>query len=123
MKAQDLMTMSPACVTPNDEARRAAQLMRQHDCGCLPVVDATDNHRVIGVVTDRDIALRAVGEGKGGETRVADIMSHDPQCCLPADDVSAVERVMADRQVRRVVVVDDDGYCVGIVAQADLARA
>lgn len=123
MRAQDLMTISPACVTPDEEVRKVAQLMADNDCGCIPVVDAGDNRRIIGVVTDRDIAVRAVAQGRGPETKVADIMTADAECCLPDDDIETVERVMADRQVRRVVIVDDDGYCVGIVAQADLARA
>jgi CBS domain-containing protein len=123
MRAQDIMTISPACVTPDEKLRKAAQLMADSDCGCIPVVDAGDNRRVVGVVTDRDIAIRGVAQGKGPDTKVADVMTADAECCLPDDDIETVERIMADRQVRRVVIVDDDGYCVGIVAQADLARA
>ena len=123
MRAQDLMTMSPACVTADEPVRRVAQLMAEHDCGCIPVVDASDNRRVVGVITDRDIAVRGVAEGKGPDAKVRELMTPDPQCCRPDDELRAVERVMADQQVRRVIIVDDDGYCVGIVAQADLARA
>lgn len=123
MRAQDLMTMSPVCVTPDEDVRKVAQLMAEKDCGCIPVVDSSDNRRVVGVITDRDIAIRAVAEGKGPGTKAGDIMTSDPRCCLPDDEVRAVERVMAEQQVRRVVIVDDDGVCVGIVAQADLARA
>ncbi len=123
MRAQDLMTMSPACVTPNDEVRKVAQIMDDNDCGCLPVVDAGGNRRVVGVITDRDIAIRGVAKGKGPNTKVAELMTHDALCCLPDDEIAAVERVMTEKQVRRVVIVDDDGYCVGIVAQADIARA
>ncbi len=123
MRAQDLMTMSPVCVTPDEELRKVAQLMAEKDCGCIPVVDSSDNRHVIGVVTDRDIAIRAVAEGKGPSTKARDIMTADPRCCLPDDELRAVEHVMAEQQVRRVVIVDDDGSCVGIVAQADLARA
>lgn len=123
MRAQDLMTLSPVCVTPDDDVRRIARLMAENDCGCIPVVDSQDNRRVVGIVTDRDIAIRAVAEGKDPTTKARDVMTVDPRCCLPDDEVRAVERVMAEQQVRRVVIVDDDGYCVGIVAQADLARA
>ena len=123
MRAQDLMTLSPACVTPDEEVRKVAQLMADNDCGCVPVVDAGDNRRVVGVITDRDIAIRGIAKGMGPSTKVAYLMTRDAACCLPDDAVAAVESVMADRQVRRVVIVDDDGYCVGIVAQADLARA
>lgn len=123
MRAQDLMTMSPVCVTPDEDVQKVAQLMAEKDCGCIPVVDSSDNRRVVGVITDRDIAIRAIAEGKGPSTKARDIMTSDPRCCLPDDGVRAVERVMAEQQVRRVVIVDDDGTCVGIVAQADLARA
>jgi CBS domain-containing protein len=123
MRAQDLMTMSPACVTGDEDVRKVAKLMQEHDCGCIPVVDATDNRRVIGVITDRDIAVRGVAQGKGPDTKVKDLMTRDLACCLPDDELGAVEGLMAERQVRRVVIVNDDGFCVGIVAQADLARA
>jgi CBS domain-containing protein len=123
MRAQDLMTLSPACVTPGDEVRKVAQLMADNDCGCVPVVDAGDNRRVVGVITDRDITVRGIARGRGPDTKVSELMTRNAECCLPDDDVEAVGRLMADKQVRRVVVVDDDGYCVGIVAQADLARA
>jgi CBS domain-containing protein len=94
--------------------------METHDCGCLPVV-ANGSGRIVGVITDRDIALRGVGRGKLPQSHVSDIMSAEPACCHPVDDVETVQRIMAERQVRRVPVVDDDGMCVGMIAQADLA--
>jgi CBS domain-containing protein len=75
------------------------------------------------VVTDRDIALRGVAKGKGPDTRVRDVMTQDPFCCSADADIRDVERVMAERQVRRIVVVDADGRCAGMIAQADLALA
>lgn len=120
MKAQDVMTSDPACCTPESTAREAARLMRDNDCGCVPVVEG-GSKRVVGVVTDRDIACRGVAEGKGAETRVREIMSKDPQCCHPGDDIAAVEQIMMQAQVRRVPVVDAKGNCVGMIAQADLA--
>ena len=123
MKARDLMTPDPAQVTPSDSLQRVSQLMLEHDCGCLPVVTATDQRSVVGVVTDRDIAVRGVAEGRPHTTPIGEIMTRNPDCCAPDDDVSQVERLMSDRQIRRVVVVDDTGECVGIIAQADLARA
>lgn len=122
MKAQDIMTESPACCTPDDSVQEAARLMQEHDCGCLPVVEDQESRRVIGVVTDRDLACRCLAEGKGADTKVAEVMSTDPSCCAPDTDVEEVERIMAERQVRRVPVVDAQGCCVGMVAQADLAR-
>ena len=123
MKAQEIMTKNPACVTPHDSAQHAAELMGQHDCGCVPVVDERNSNRVVGVVTDRDIAVRAVAKGKAPNTPVSEIMTANAVCCPPDADVRDVERKMSDRQIRRVVIADADGCCVGIVAQADLARA
>jgi CBS domain-containing protein len=95
--------------------------MDQQDCGCVPVQDSSSG-QVIGVVTDRDIAVRVVAEGRSPDTPVRDVMSSDPSCCGPHDDVDEVEKVMSQRQVRRVPVIDNDGKAVGMVAQADLAR-
>jgi CBS domain-containing protein len=77
--------------------------------------------RLVGVLTDRDIACRCVAEGKGPDTPVREIMTKDPQCCHPDDDIAAVEQIMMQGQVRRVPVVDAKGNCIGMVAQADLA--
>jgi CBS domain-containing protein len=122
MKAQEIMTGNPAVVTSDDSIEKAARLMQDNDCGCIPVVDAGSRNSVVGVITDRDIAIRGVGRGLDASTRVREIMTPDPHTVSSSADVKDVERIMSDRQVRRVVVVDDDGQCVGIVAQADLAR-
>ena len=123
MKARDLMTPDPAQVTPSDTLQRVSQLMAEHDVGCIPVVTAADQRSLVGVVTDRDIAIRAVAEGRPVTTPIGEIMTQNPDCVNPNDDLEQVEKLMADRQFRRVVVVDDLGDCVGIIAQADLARA
>jgi len=121
MKAQQLMSAQPACCTPDATVREAAQLMREHDCGCIPVVEDKESNRLVGVITDRDIACRCTAEGKGPDTRVREIMSRNPSCCSPDDDLARVEGLMAEKQIRRVPVVDTRGRCVGIIAQADLA--
>jgi CBS domain-containing protein len=123
MKAHEIMTGDPVCVTADDCARRVAELMLKNDCGCLPVVERRDSRRVVGVITDRDIAVRAVARGKGVDTPVSDLMTRRPHCCTMDASLDEVARTMADRQVRRVVIVDDAERCVGIIAQADLARA
>ena len=123
MKARDIMTENLACCTPDDTVEHAAKLMVEHDCGCVPVVEDTRTKRLTGVVTDRDLACRCLGEGKGADTRVSEVMSANPSCCTPDTDLQEVEQIMAMRQVRRVPVIDDQGCCVGMVAQADLARA
>ena len=122
MKAKELMTKAPVCCTTDDTAQDAARTMRDCDCGIVPVVEA-GSKRVVGVITDRDIAIRAVAAGKNGDTRLGEIMTASPSCCGPDSDLRDVERTMADRQVRRVVIVNADGCAEGIVSQADIARA
>jgi CBS domain-containing protein len=121
VKARELMSAQPACCTPDNTIREAARLMRECDCGCIPVVEDKQSMRLVGVITDRDIACRCTAEGKGPETPVRQAMSGDPKSCSPDDEVATVERIMAEAQVRRVPVVDDRGSCVGMIAQADLA--
>jgi CBS domain-containing protein len=121
MKAGELMSAQPACCTPSDTVQDAAGLMRECDCGCIPVVEDKESNRLVGVITDRDITCRCTAEGKGPKTPVREAMSRDPKTCGPDDDVEAVEKIMADSQVRRVPVMDDQGRCVGMIAQADLA--
>ena len=123
MRAADLMTRDPAVVTPDDTVQVAAKRMEECDCGLVPVVADRESKRVVGVVTDRDLALRVLGQGRGTDVRVSEVMTADPDCVRPDDDVDRIERLMADRQLRRIVVVDEAGRCVGVVAQADLARA
>lgn len=123
MKAREIMTPNPAQVNPTDSLERVSQLMAEHDCGCIPVVNADGLRSVVGVVTDRDIAVRGVAKGRPGSTPVGDIMTPDPEVCSPDDDLERIEKVMSDRQLRRVVVVDKASEVVGIIAQADLARA
>jgi CBS domain-containing protein len=122
VKVRELMTKNPVAARPDASLHDVASLMKQHDCGCLPVEDP-QSHRLLGVVTDRDIVTRAIAEGKDGDTTAQDIMSKDPSCCTPEDDVRAAEKIMADKQVRRVPVVDRTGRVLGMLAQADLARA
>lgn len=122
MNARDIMTSNPTCCTPDSTAEQAAREMVAADCGCLPVVDDMETRRIVGVVTDRDLASRCLADGRGPETRISDVMSANPSCCTADSDAQEVEHVMADRQVRRVPIVDDQQCCVGIVAQADLAR-
>jgi CBS domain-containing protein len=121
MHARDIMTRDPACCSPDDTVQTAARRMVDADCGCLPVVE-DGSRRLVGVVTDRDLAVRVLADGRGAGARVREAMTERPACCRPDDDARMVERIMAERQVRRVPVVDGEDRVVGIVAQADLAR-
>lgn len=123
MKVSELMTKNPTCVTPEQTVQEAAERMQQADCGLLPVVESANGGRLVGVVTDRDIAVRGVGQGRGPDARVKDVMSANPSCCKADDDIELVQRVMSEQKVRRVPVVDAHGHGVGIVSQADLALA
>ena len=123
MQVRDVMTKDPACVTPGATIREAAQLMQRENVGIVPVVEEKGTNRLLGVVTDRDIAIRVVAEGRDAGTRVSDVMSSSRlRTCTLDDDVDAVMEAMADEQLRRIPIVDDRGMLVGIVAQADIVR-
>lgn len=121
MRVAEVMTSNPACCSPDTTVQDAGKLMSEHDCGCLPVVDG--DNKVLGVITDRDIACRCVAEGKEPSTPVSEVMTPQPTCCSADEDVDAAGRIMSEAQVRRVPVVDESNCCVGMVSQADIARA
>lgn len=120
MRARELMTADPACVTRDDSVQKAARLMREHDVGLIPVLRGGRSREITGVITDRDIAIRCVGEGRGPETIVGDVMSGDVCTVTSDDDVRTVMTLMGREQVRRIPVVDERGAIVGIVSQADI---
>ena len=118
-KAKDVMTSSPQVVTADASVQEAARLMKSEDTGVLPVVESQGTRRVVGVITDRDIAIRVVAEGRASAT-VRDAMSTGVRTCKQDDDLKDVMKLMASEQVRRVPIVDDRGELVGIVSQADI---
>jgi len=123
MKIQDIMTRDPSCVTPDATVREAAQVMSREDVGAVPVVDGESDRRLVGVVTDRDIAIRCVAEGKDGSCRVRDVMSSDDLAtCTENDSIENVMQTMSIEKVRRIPIVDERGSLVVIVAQADVMR-
>jgi CBS domain-containing protein len=123
MKIQDIMTKDPSCVTPDATVREAAQVMKREDVGVVPVVDTDSDKRLVGIVTDRDIAIRCVAEGKDGSCRVREVMSSDDLAtCSFSDDVERVMDAMRTEKVRRIPIVDERGSLVGIVSQADVLR-
>ena len=121
MRVSQIMTPDPACCTPDSTAKDAALLMKEHDCGSIPVVERLETLRLLGILTDRDLAIRGLAAGKGPNTPVRELMTNDPISAAPGDEVEIVREVMVAQQVRRVPVVDENGGVVGIVAQADLA--
>lgn len=123
MKAKDLMTKNPRTCEPGHDVLCALRIMKDEDTGVVPVTEGNGQARVIGVLTDRDIAL-ALGsrDAKPSEIRVGDVMKTDVVSVTPDADVTEVSRKMQEAQVRRILVVDD-GRLVGIISTADLARA
>jgi CBS domain-containing protein len=119
MKVRELMTKQPTTVEPNATLGEVATLMKQEDCGSIPVVEAG---RLVGIVTDRDIVIRGVAAGLDPKTqRVSNVMSSDPVTIDAGEDVDEAERKMADRQIRRLPVVEG-GRLVGIIVTAQIAR-
>jgi CBS domain-containing protein len=122
MRARDLMGSPPLVVVPGDPLSRAAAVMRDHDLGAVPVVDDPASMHPVGILTDRDIAVRCVAGGHEGGCTVGDHMTRPPLTLLgPAADVDDVMARMRERRIRRVMVIEG-GRLVGVVAMADVAR-
>jgi CBS domain-containing protein len=115
----EVMTHDPSVLTPEDTAQAAAKLMLDEDVGSIPLVEAGT---CVGTITDRDIALRIVGLGQPPETPLWEIAAKHVVTVAPNQPVDEAMRLMAEHQVRRLPVCDEDGRLVGIVAQADIAR-
>jgi CBS domain-containing protein len=118
MQVKDAMTTDVELASPTQTIRQAALLMGKNDCGALPVADKDS---LVGMITDRDIAIRAVAAGKGPDTPVRDVMSEEVKYCFADDDLDEVAKNMADIKVRRLPVVDRNKRLVGIVSLGDVA--
>jgi CBS domain-containing protein len=119
MKVRDAMSRDPCVVNPNQTIRDAAKIMADMDIGALPV---GENDRLVGMITDRDIAVRAVAAGRGGDDKIADVMSQEVLYCFDDEDLDDVARNMGDEQVRRLPVVNRDKRLVGIISLGDLSH-
>jgi CBS domain-containing protein len=121
-KCSEVMTPDPVSIEANEPIKRAAAIMKQHDVGAVPVVDAPASRRLAGIVTDRDIVVKVVAGERGvDQATVRDAMTSSPVSCRLDDDVEQALRMMSERQVRRMPVVDEAGRLCGIIAQADIA--
>jgi CBS domain-containing protein len=119
MQVFEVMTPDVVRVTPEVTLMDAARTMRHLDIGPLPVCDGD---RLLGMVTDRDITVRATAEGRDPcQTAVSEVMTTEVVCCHEDDDIREAAKLMQDAQLRRLLVVDDDGQLVGIVSLGDLA--
>jgi CBS domain-containing protein len=116
------MTSEPVCCLPQDTVEQVAQMMKREDIGAVPVVASRDNHQLIGIVTDRDLTMKVIAEGRDSrQTRAEAVMTPDPYVCRANDALQKAIDMMTEQQVRRIPIVDDSGRIVGIIAQADIA--
>ena len=121
-KCHEVMTKNPVCCLPNEVVAKAAELMKTENIGSIPVIENEQTKKLVGIVTDRDLALKIVAEGLDAKsTKVDAVMTRKVVTCLAGDDLQKALDAMAEHQLRRIPVVDNDNKVVGIIAQADVA--
>jgi CBS domain-containing protein len=121
-KCDEVMTKTPVCCLPNDMVAKAAGLMKSENVGSIPVIENEQTKKLVGIVTDRDLALKIVAEERDAKsTPVEAVMTRKVVTCLPGDDLQKALDAMAEHQLRRIPVVDHDNKILGIIAQADVA--
>ncbi len=121
MKVKRLMIKQVGSCPSHENLARAAQVMCELDCGCIPIIDP--GSKVVGMLTDRDICMAAYKQGRTlGEIPVSSAMSKEVYSCLPEDDLTVAEFIMERKQVHRLPVIDDDGCLVGLLSLTDIAR-
>jgi len=119
---KDVMTPNPVCCLPTDHVAAVAQIMKRENIGPMPVVDSQENRKLIGIITDRDLAMKVVGNGRDVEsTKVEAVMTRKVITCREDDELKRALKSMSDHQIRRIVIVDSANKVVGIISQADLA--
>lgn len=118
MRIADAMTRDVQLVNPAQSLVEAAQMMADCDCGSLPVAE---NDKLVGMITDRDIVVRALARGKSPDTKIKEVMSTEIKYCFEEDDLNNVARNMGDLQIRRLPVLDKNKNLVGIVSLGDIA--
>lgn len=122
MTCEDVMTKKTVACLPKDTAAKAAQLMKQENVGAIPVVENEKSRKLVGIVTDRDLALKVVAEGRDAKsTKVLAVMTRQVVTCHPEDDLQVALDAMSGHQLRRILVVDNQNMLLGIIAQADVA--
>jgi CBS domain-containing protein len=122
MKCSEVMTDNPVCCLPNDSVGQAARVMRREHIGPVPVVSDERTKEIIGIVTDRDLAIKVVAESRDpNRTTVGDVMTHTIVVCREDDDLTSAIAAMEEYQIRRIPVIDRGGHLVGIISQADIA--
>jgi CBS domain-containing protein len=121
MKVSEIMTEDVACCTPRESLERAAQIMWEKDCGCVPVVDGF--RRPVGMITDRDACMSAYLRGRRlAEVGLDEVMSREVHTCKAEDELTAAHGLMREHRIRRLPVVDEDGLLIGLVSLNDIIR-
>ncbi len=121
-KCSDLMTKKPASALPSDKVAKVARLMKSKDIGSVPIIDSKETKKLVGMVTDRDLALRIVAKGLDCKSTTAEeVMTRKVVTCQAGDKLQKALDAMSEHQLRRIPVVDKDGGLVGMIAQADVA--
>ena len=123
IQCKQIMTTDPACCAPSCTVDEVAQMMKQHDIGPVPVVSHDSHHMLVGIITDRDLALKVVATNQQpSKIAASQIMTKEPVCCKPDDDIEDVLDLMQTHQLRRIPVVDEENKLIGIISQADVAN-
>ena len=121
-KCNEVMTKNPVCCLPDDMVVKAAELMKSQNIGSIPVIENEQSQKLVGIVTDRDLALKIIAEGRDARsTKVELVMTRKVVTCRADDDLQKALDAMAEHQLRRIPIVDNDNKVVGIIAQADVA--
>ena len=121
-KCDEVMTKDPVCCLPTDSVAKAAELMKSRNVGSIPVIENEQTQKLVGIVTDRDLALTIVAVGRDAKsTNVDAVMTYKVVSCLAEDDLQKALDAMAKHQLRRIPVVDRDNKIMGIITQADVA--
>ena len=121
-KCEEVMTKNPVCCLPNDMTAKVAQLMKRENIGSVPVIENEQTRKLVGIVTDRDLALKIVAEGLDAKSTKAEaVMTRRVVTCRAEDDLQTALDAMSERQLRRIPVVDNEDRILGIIAQADVA--
>ena len=121
-KCKKVMTKDPVCCLPNDFVVSVAKLMKRENIGSVPVIDNVQTRNLIGIVTDRDLAIKVVSESRNAKTtKVVEVMTQKVVSCLADDNLQKAMDAMSENQLRRIPIVDKDNKILGIISQADVA--
>jgi len=119
---ESMMTKDPICCLPTDTVVKAAQLMKRENIGSIPVIENELTRKLVGIVTDRDLALKVVAQGKDAKsTQVESVMTNTLVTCLAEDEIQMALDAMSEHQLRRIPIVNNENKILGIIAQADVA--